>query len=96
MTHRLSMLAHQSNAKLGWTTLAGSLRMLDLYDWQELIDARDRADSIGHIIDPTGYRSLIHNNDAERNLKLAKALVAFLSAARETHPEIFDVMEATR
>jgi len=86
------MKVHEAPAA-AWGMLAHSLKLLDGWDWQGLVDVRARADTIGHIFDPTGYRELIHDKQAAKNLELAKALIAFLRVAHETHPEVFQPPE---
>lgn len=72
-----------------WSLAAHTILALSAWDWDGLIEARAHANSIGHIVDPTGYRNLIYDKTAAKNLELAKAIAALLRSARESHPEIF-------
>lgn len=83
---RMSVIKEPQSA---WLSAIAALQTLDAWDWQALLDARARADSVGHILDPTGYRALIHDQTAEKNRQLAAAIVAFIASAKRTHPDIF-------
>lgn len=85
--HRLKIADSPRDA---WHIAAVCLHALDGWDWDGLIKARADADTFGHIMDPTGYRALLHDKNAARNMELAKGIAALLRAAKETHPELFD------
>lgn len=78
-----------------WLVAAQALLALDAFDWADLARQRQRADDVGHIFDPTGYRALMADKNAARNLELAKAIAALLAQARASHPDLFAVFEAS-
>lgn len=78
----ISLLSSDSNAQMGWESFKSAVAMLSMFDWAELQAQMNRAHSIGHILDPTGYRSLIHNPHVARNLQLAGAAAEFLRKVR--------------
>jgi len=87
MTERINIADAPEAA---WLIATSAIKCLDGYDWACTVNSRYRADSIGHIIDPTAYRDLIGNKTVAKNLKLAEAIVEFLRRARESHPELFE------
>lgn len=89
MSDRNRLKIDEHTAPSAWHGLALMARHVDQYDWARLVQARADADSIGHIMDPTGYRALINDKSAEKNLHVAKALVQFLAVAKVHWPEIF-------
>lgn len=84
---KISLLSSDSNAQMAWTMLRDAAHMLDMFDWAEVIQSMNRAHSVGHILDPTGYRALLHNPNVERNLKLAAAAAAFLATCHAVAEE---------
>jgi hypothetical protein len=84
---RASLLSSQANAEAAWQTLRTATFMLDMFDWDGVRIAMNSAHSVGHIIDPTGYKSLIWNPNVEVNAKLAAATHRFLCELRAIKEE---------
>ncbi len=80
---RASIFASQTAAEAAWESFKTAVFMLDMFDWGEVGRAINHAHSVGHIIDPTGYRGLIHNRQVEINTQLAAASHKFLCEVRD-------------
>ncbi len=87
---KTSIMASQENAANAWQSVQMCSVILDQFDWPEVSRVMNRAHSVGHIIDPTGYRDLLRNKTVEDNVKIAKAVDTFLTTLRQIKAEAED------
>lgn len=71
--------------------MIGTARMLldmnrDYYE--KLVDARQRVDSVGIVLDPTLYRDVLWSKSVAQQVRLAEAALAFLRAADAVADEV--------
>lgn len=79
---KISLFESENAAQAAWHTVRTAVGMLDMFDWSEVGRQMSHAHSVGHILDPTGYRSLINNATVEDNVKIAEAVETFLGKLR--------------
>lgn len=84
---KISLFESETAARSAWNTVQTASAMLDMFDWSEVSKKMSHAHSVGHILDPTGYRSLIHNPNVESNVKIAEAVETFLVTLRQIKAE---------
>ena len=77
----------EENFELAYDQIRSAFTMLGMFDWEALVEARNRADSIMHITDPTGYGKLINSQNAANNHKAAKATRDYLNRLKALSPE---------
>jgi hypothetical protein len=67
---------------MAMSQITSSYQMLSLFDWDDLVENRERADGYMHITDPTGYKALINSKNADQNHRAAKAARAFIRSLK--------------
>lgn len=66
--------------------IAGQAKMLGLLDLDKTISFLERADSVGALLDPTGW--IRHHKDNNRALRMVKAAKSFVDAIHKIAQEI--------